>query len=84
MPHLFLVLALLAAPEELPEKPGKSALVKVCGSCHAPEAVIGNANTKQGWTELVDEMIFRGARATPRERRDIIAYLTRNFPMRRN
>jgi mono/diheme cytochrome c family protein len=80
---LLLFLALFAQAEKLPEGPGKATVLKACGGCHAPEAVIGTNNTKRGWTELVDEMISKGAVANARERREIIAYLVRNFPMRR-
>ncbi len=73
---------LLMALLQLPEGRGKAELVKACGSCHAPEAVIGSRNTRKGWSELVDEMIFKGASATRAQRRVIIDYLTRNFPMR--
>lgn len=72
----LLLLALAAPPGKLPP-----VVVKVCGTCHAPEAVLQNRNSKQGWTELVDEMIFKGAKATPRERRDIIQYLATHFPL---
>lgn len=84
MTPLLWLIAIFAQLEKLPEGPGKTAVVKVCSSCHAPEAVIGTNNTKRGWTELVDEMIFRGAVANARERREIIRYLVRNFPMRRD
>lgn len=80
MMSLFLA-ALLVSQEQLPEGPGKVPLIKVCGACHAPEAVLGNRNTRRGWTELVDEMIFRGAKPTPRERSEIVNYLVKNFPM---
>ncbi len=79
----LLLLALFAQVEKLPHGPGKATIVKVCGSCHAPEAVIGTNNTRQGWTDLVDEMISKGAIANARERREIIAYLAQHFPMRR-
>jgi hypothetical protein len=80
----LLLFALLAGPETLPDGPGKAAVARVCSACHAAEVVIGTSNTKQGWTELVDEMIFKGAVANRRERREIILYLTRHFPMRRH
>jgi hypothetical protein len=72
---------LLLALSALPDGKGKASVEKVCNSCHRAEAVIGNRNTRKGWTELVDEMISHGARMTPRERREIIDYLARNFPM---
>lgn len=67
----------------LPEGRGKADLIKACSSCHGPEAIVGTSNTRKGWTELVDEMIFKGAAVTPRQRRDIIDYLAKNFPMRK-
>ena len=75
-------MSLLAQAEKLPEDPGKSVVLKVCNGCHAPEAVLGTNNTKQGWTELVDEMIDKGAKADAKQRREIIRYLVRHFPMR--
>jgi competence protein ComEA len=78
----LLLIALFAQAETLPDGPGKATVVKVCRGCHAPEAVIGTNNTRRGWTELVDEMISKGAAANARERREIIAYLVRHFPMR--
>ena len=72
----LLILMLL----QLPEGRGKAALVKACSSCHSAEAVIGSRNSRKGWTELVDEMIFKGAKTTPRERREIIDYLATKFP----
>jgi competence protein ComEA len=77
----LLLLALLAPPDSLPEGPGKQTVIKVCSACHAPEAVVGNRNSRRGWTELVDEMIFKGAQATPREKREIVDYLAKKFPM---
>ena len=75
-------LLLMALMSGLPEGRGKAELVKVCSGCHGAEVVINTNNTRKGWTELVDEMILKGAKATPRERREIIDYLSRNFPMR--
>lgn len=66
----------------LPEGRGKAELVKVCDGCHGVEVVNRTNNTRKGWTELVDEMISKGAQASPRERKEIIDYLSRNFPMR--
>jgi hypothetical protein len=59
-----LLFALLAQSEQLPQGRGRETVIKVCGACHAPEAIIKNRNTRKGWTELVDEMIFKGAKAT--------------------
>ncbi|MGD1069040.1 MAG: hypothetical protein ABSB15_02785 [Bryobacteraceae bacterium] len=39
---------LLAQAEKLPDGRGKAALKRVCGGCHAPEAVIGMRNSREG------------------------------------
>jgi len=80
----LLLLTLLANAGKLPDAPSKAAVVRVCGACHPAEVVIGTNNTRQGWADLVDDMLFKGGKATPRERRDIIDYLSRHFPMRRD
>jgi len=79
---LLLLLQTASGGEQLPDTQGKAIVIRVCGTCHAPEVVIGTNNTRRGWTELVDEMIEKGAQANLRERRQIIDYLTRHFPMR--
>ena len=75
-------LLMLLAVSALPDGPGKATVEKHCNSCHPAEVIIGGKNSRKGWTELVDEMIFKGARPTPRERREIIDYLARNFSNR--
>lgn len=72
--------ALFLALLGLPDGPGKATTVKVCGACHSADVVILNRNTRKGWTELVDDMISKGARATPSQRREIIGYLAKYFP----
>jgi mono/diheme cytochrome c family protein len=82
LPLVLLLQAVSGSGEELPNTQGKAVLIRVCGSCHAPEVVVGTNNTRRGWSELVDEMIEKGAHATSRERRQIIDYLAHHFPMR--
>ncbi|MDE3196578.1 MAG: hypothetical protein KGN84_09555 [Acidobacteriota bacterium] len=69
---------------KLPEATGKRELLRSCGACHPAEVVLNNYNSRQGWTELVDEMISRGAKASSAERKQIIKYLSRNFAFRSN
>ena len=35
--------------------------------------------TKEGWSDVVDDMVSRGATATHREADEIVAYLAANF-----
>ena len=79
---LVALLVLAADPVEiklLPESPGKDAVVKVCLECH------GVANFRKArkdlgeWSESVDDMVDRGAKATPAEVEAIVAYMVKNF-----
>jgi len=77
-----LLLALLSAQDQLPDGKGKSLFIKACSSCHAAEAVVGTHNTRKGWSRLVDEMIFKGASVGRREKKSIVDYLAKSFPMK--
>jgi alcohol dehydrogenase (cytochrome c) len=65
---------------QLPEGPGKQTLVKICGSCHSPEVVMGKGFTQDGWTQVVGTMIARGAQGSDAEFAEIVQYLSKNFP----
>jgi len=75
---LFAAAAL--ADDKLPDAFGKTTFVKVCGDCHGPEVVNGMGHDRPGWKDLVDEMIDKGATATPAEVKEIIDYLVKAFP----
>lgn len=69
-----------AQKTQLPDTPGKDVVLRVCGACHAPEMVIGKGNTRDGWTQVVGEMISRGAQGSDDDFSAIVDYLTANFP----
>jgi competence protein ComEA len=70
----------LAQKSQLPDAPGKDVLQRVCGACHAPEMVVGKGNTRDGWTQVVGEMISRGAQGSDEDFGTVVDYLTTNFP----
>lgn len=80
----FLLLALVAltahAADPLPAGPGKAVLLKVCSDCHGPEVITGMGHDRDGWKEIVDEMVDKGAVATPAQLKEIIDYLQKAFP----
>ena len=71
---------LLLSAAGLPEGAGKATTQKVCGGCHAPEIVLGRHDTKEGWEQLVSNMVEKGANGTDSEFDTIIDYLAKNFP----
>jgi cytochrome c5 len=74
--------AFVASQVSLPQGPGKEALQKVCGSCHAAEIVVnrdGHAGTRDRWAGTIDRMLARGAKGTNDEFDQITDYLVANF-----
>jgi competence protein ComEA len=68
------------AAKPLPDGPGKKALERVCTACHGAEIVMGRGLTKDGWTQVVQEMIQRGAQGSEDDFGQIVDYLAKNFP----
>jgi competence protein ComEA len=77
---LICVGAMVAQDKQLPPGPGKEVLQRVCTACHAVDIVMGKALTKDGWTELVGDMISRGAQGSDDDFTQIVNYLAKNFP----
>ncbi len=80
----FLAVLLLSssawAADQLPDGPGKATLIKVCTDCHGAEVVTGMAHDRQGWKEIVDQMLEKGATADEKQIKEIIDYLAKAFP----
>ena len=71
------VTAVAAADKpKLPDGPGKETMQRICSSCHGPEIVLGKRLTRDGWSQIVMNMIQRGAQGTDDEFADIVDYLT--------
>jgi competence protein ComEA len=76
---LFLACSLVygaADKPKLPDGPGKATMERICSSCHGPEIVLGRKLTRDGWSQIVMNMIQRGAQGTDDEFADIVDYLT--------
>lgn len=67
---------------QLPDGPGKETTEKICSGCHAAEIVLGHRDTKQGWTQIVSDMVDKGANGTDAEFNTIIDYLAAHFPVK--
>jgi mono/diheme cytochrome c family protein len=66
--------------QQLPDGPGKEALERVCSACHGAEIVLGRGLTRDGWTQVVTDMIQRGAQGSEDDFAQIVDYLATNFP----
>jgi cytochrome c5 len=79
-PAVLLVCASAWAADQLPDGPGKATLIKVCTDCHGAEVVTGMSHDRQGWKEIVDQMLEKGATADEKQIKEIIDYLAKAFP----
>ena len=68
-----------AAGRQLPDGPGKEPLLKVCGACHQPERAAAVRLTREGWEDVIGDMIKRGAKGTDEEFAAVLNYLATNF-----
>ena len=74
------VIAMPCLAQDLPEGKGKDTVERVCSLCHESANIIYHGNAKKAdWAFLVDDMISRGAKATPEDVQAINSYLTKNF-----
>lgn len=67
------------ARAQMPEGAGKETLIRTCGVCHDPMRAASVRLTEQGWTDVLGDMLKRGAKATDDEQQEILGYLTTNF-----
>ena len=75
------ILIVLSTPAfaQLPDGAGKDALLKVCGSCHQAERSDSVRLTREGWEEVIADMIKRGAKGTDEEFGAVLEYLATHF-----
>lgn len=78
---LFLTVVVVFAAQDdgLPDGAGKGAVLRICGNCHGLEQVTGAKYTKKGWSEVVDNMVTRGAEGSDEDMAAVVRYLARNF-----
>lgn len=65
--------------EGLPDGPGKDVMVKVCAICHEPRRAASVRLTREGWSDVIQDMMKRGAKGTDDDFVQVLEYLTTNF-----
>ena len=63
----------------LPAGPGRDATMKVCSGCHHVRIVASLRLTRDGWAEVVKDMVKEGATGTEQELAQVLDYLATNF-----
>jgi competence ComEA-like helix-hairpin-helix protein len=77
----LVVWILVCAPAwaQLPDAPGKDVTVKICGNCHDIDVIAGYHQGKQAWSDMIAQMIEKGAEGTEDEFKTVLDYLVKNF-----
>ncbi len=78
---LFLSSAIPGAAQgdDLPEGKGKDVFQRMCSNCHGLDQVTSVQNSKKQWSNVVDDMVSRGAEGSDDDVNAVISYLSRNF-----
>jgi competence protein ComEA len=76
----LLGVASFAHQAALPDGRGKVEFQRVCAGCHsAADAVTGPRRSREGWQQVVDDMVVRGAEGSDQDLKLVVEYLTEQF-----
>lgn len=65
---------------ELPDAPGKEIVQRICTACHGVEVIVPRGMTRQEWSQVVANMVAKGAKGTDDDFAQVLDYLAANFP----
>jgi competence protein ComEA len=77
-PLLFLGIASVAQAD-LPDGPGKAALLRLCSKCHSPEQAVSLRQDPEDWEDTMAKMVKLGATGTDDDFDAVLAYLSKNY-----
>ena len=74
---LFLIVACAqtTTPDEIAPAEARTLIEERCSDCHPADRVFNADYTREGWSDVFDEMIDRGAEVTPTEKEMMIDWL---------
>jgi competence ComEA-like helix-hairpin-helix protein len=76
---LLFVLIAAAQAQDLPDGKGKDLVEDRCSSCHGLDLLLAEHDSKAQWSQIVNEMVSRGATGSAEELATIVDYLAANF-----
>lgn len=69
-----------ASPKSaLPDGSGKPIVERACTACHSLNVIVTKKASRDDWTNVVNEMVTRGADLSDDEIDKVIEYLSTNF-----
>ena len=75
---MFVLIAAVQA-QDLPDGKGKDLVEDRCSSCHGLDLLLAEHDSKAQWSQIVNEMVSRGATGSAEELATIVDYLAANF-----
>jgi competence protein ComEA len=68
-----------SAQAQLPEGPGKDAVVRMCGTCHPVERAASVRLTREGWQDTIGKMMTLGAKGSDEDMKAVLEYLSTHY-----
>ena len=68
-----------AVAQNLPEGEGREIVVAACTQCHGLTPILQMRDGTAGWTNMVEEMVLRGAMLSQEEADTVARYLVQSF-----
>jgi len=68
-----------AYAQELPEGKGKALVRTACSQCHSLDVIIGQPRSREGWMDVVSQMVGNGAELSDDDYNLVIEYLSTNL-----
>jgi competence protein ComEA len=68
-----------SAQAQLPEGPGKDAVVRMCGTCHPVERAASVRLTREGWQDTIGKMMTLGAKGSDEDVKAVLEYLATHY-----
>ena len=65
--------------QELPEGKGKALVKTACTQCHGIDVIVDQPRTREGWTDVVSQMVGNGAQLSDDDYNQVIEYLAANL-----
>jgi competence protein ComEA len=68
-----------SAQSQLPEGPGKDAVVRMCATCHPVERAASVRLTREGWQDTIAKMVTLGAKGSDEDMKAVLEYLATHY-----
>jgi virginiamycin B lyase len=73
-----------AGAQQFPAGPGKEIFETKCSVCHGPEQVLaGGGRSAEEWKDVVQQMVDLGAEVPADQAQTLVAYLAKNWPLKK-